>query len=500
MAPSRRKNEDLTDRIDALENLLKNKIKELEEKYQTKISEMEERYINTFRNLSNINNETQHVEIPRSQVTEITKPLFYGNKRDQHPKDFLLRLEEYFTVKQIRKEEMVIVAGDCLRTTAYNWFTTIRFQINNYNDFKHAFIDEYWSRDIQMQTWNQCLSTRQIQADTYYREHFSNWATKLRHLEVPKLSEEEIVRNIASHYPGYIRAILISLPNCTILDAMKILGAEEHRRENNYSDNRQNQYNYNQPRTQPRDNSWNNRPPPRRDNYNNRQPPRNNNYNNRTEREQPRNQENNWREQQQINQVDIEENVNNNSEEREREATIQAIKNIPTSNLSTSPYIQCDIEGESVPILIDTGATVSVLAKEIVDKILKGNPKTPVLPVNSVQISNSVGKKICKVSKQIFCACRIGTANIFVNFIQIENLNEQGIIGADVLNQYNAQINFNNKTIKWDIDQERHITKFADKDPKVMTTEEQIKSIEMVEKQRKITYHWKKKKKNVSQI
>lgn len=550
MAPNRKKNyeEDLADRIDALENLIKKKIKKLEdkteqdkedwrneleekykiqneklknelnktkeehkkeinnlkesweeiyrkkiqeceEKYQTKISEMEERYINTFRNLSDIrqqNTETQHIEIPRNQITEITKPMFYGNKRDQHPKDFLLRLEEYFAVKQIRKEEMVIVAGDCLRTTAYNWFTTIRFQINNYNDFKSAFIDEYWSRDIQMQTWNQCLSTRQIQADTNYREHFSSWATKLRHLEVPKLSEEEVVRNIASHYPGYLRAILISLPDCTILNAMKILGAEEHRRETNYSDSRQNQYrenNYNQPRTQQRDNNWNNRPPPRRDNYHNQQTPRNNDYNNRTGREQPRNQEHNWREQQQINQVNIEENVNNNSEEREREATIHAIQNIPTSNLSVSPYIQCNIEGESVPILIDTGATVSVLTKEIVDKILKWNPKTPVLPVNSVQISNAVGKKICKVSKQIFCACQIGTANIFVNFIQIENLNEQGIIGADVLNQYNAQINFNNKTIQWDIEQKKHITKFAEKDPKVVTTEEQIKSIEIMEEQ-----------------
>jgi len=148
-----------------------------------------------------------------------------------------------------------------------------------------------------------------------------------------------------------------------------------------------------------------------------------------------------------------------------------------------SPYLQYIIEGESVPILIDTGATVSVLSKEIVDKILKWNPKTPVLPVNSVQISNVIGKKIYKVLKQIFCACRIGTANIFVNFLQIENFNEQGIIGADVLNQYNAQINFNNKTIQWDINQEKHIKNFADKDPKEMTTEKQINSIEVMEKQ-----------------
>jgi hypothetical protein len=51
------------------------------------------------------------------------------------------------------------------------------------------------------------------------------------------LSKAEIVRNIASHYPRDIRAILVSLPNQTILSAMKVLGEEEHRR------NRQNNQN-----------------------------------------------------------------------------------------------------------------------------------------------------------------------------------------------------------------------------------------------------------------
>lgn len=114
---------------------------------------------------------------------------------------------------------------------------------------------------------------------------------------------------------------------------MKILGAEEHRRETNYSDNRQNQYrenNYNQPRKQKKDNSWNNRPQPRRDNCHNQKPPRNNDYNNRTGREHLRNQEHNWREQQQINQVNIEENVNNNSEERGVKPQYMQLKTYPS--------------------------------------------------------------------------------------------------------------------------------------------------------------------------
>ncbi|KAF0751095.1 AP2/ERF domain-containing protein PFD0985w-like [Aphis craccivora] len=40
----------------------------------------------------------------------------------------------------------------------------------------------------------------------------------LGHFKVPRLSEHEIVKHIARHYPGYLRAILVSLPDCTILN------------------------------------------------------------------------------------------------------------------------------------------------------------------------------------------------------------------------------------------------------------------------------------------
>jgi len=121
---------------------------------------------------------------------------------------------------------MIIIVGDCLKAAPLTWFSTIRFQLCNYEEFKKAFIDEYWSREIQIQVWSQCLSVKQIPQNVNFREHFATWATKLRHLKVPRLSEKEVVKHIAKHYPGYLRAILISLPERTILAAMKILGEE----------------------------------------------------------------------------------------------------------------------------------------------------------------------------------------------------------------------------------------------------------------------------------
>lgn len=72
----------------------------------------------------------------------------------------------------------------------------------------------------------------------------------------------------------------------------------------------------------------------------------------------------------------------------------------------------------------------------------------PQLPITGVKISNAVGKQICKILKQAFCQCQLGEATIISNFIQVEGLNEQGIIGSDILNKYNAQIDFDNHTIR----------------------------------------------------
>ncbi|CAH1724058.1 unnamed protein product [Aphis gossypii] len=467
------------------EEIHNKKIQETEEKYQSVIEEMENRYVTTFRNLGDSYQQNTHnkkEEICRGPITDITKPLFFGNRRDMHPIDFLNRLDEYFTLKQItHADEKLIIAGDCLKATASNWFSTIRFQVTNLQEFQDTFKDEYWSRDIQMQTWSQCLSVKQIPNDTNYREHFSYWATKLRHLEVPRLAEQEIVSNIASHYPGYLRAILISLPECTILNAMKILGTEEHRR------------------TTVRENSnssYENRQPQNRENNNNNQnrtreetPRRESNWRQTGRINQPReyqvtrnNQENNrdtnqqWRDRQAINQIsateDEQRDINN------QDQVSHAVNNIQANLGSVSPYLKCVIEGEPIEALIDTGATISVINKELADQIIRTNVEIPVLPISSVQISNAVGRKICKVSKQLFCSCDIGDRQIFINFIQVENLNERAIIGADVLNQYNTHINFTDKTIKWLIRGEQRTTPFSENHS---PEKNQITNIEIIE-------------------
>jgi len=458
--------------IDENRRTSEQKIEEIEKKYQQRIQDLEEKINNQIPVFNRTSNEYVQQKTDVFHNTEISRPVFYGNNRDQHPRDFLNRLEEYFAIKQTYIGEKLIIIGDCLKATAHNWFSTIRFQLSNYDDFKRIFMEEYWSREIQIQVWSQCLNIKQIPPSTNYREHFSAWATKLRHLEVPRLSESEIVKNIAKHYPGYIRAILISLPDRNILAAMKILGEEEHGKqsEGNHGSH-DNQKNQSQSNWEQRGNNTqqsNQRP---RNHWNPKGQPKENNYNNRTN-----SQSYEGSSKQQINQVSIEINEEEEGPRGEGSSNqiTHAVNSMPTNHKTVSPYLQCKLEGVSVQLLIDTGATISVLTKEVVDRILHNNSKVPMLPINGVQISNAVGKKICKISKQIFCECKIGSAVIFANFVQVENLNEKGIIGADILQQYNTQINFSDRTITWEVNEIEHTTTFAKTEPAETTKDQQM--------------------------
>jgi len=59
----------------------------------------------------------------------------------------------------MNKEERLIIIRDCLKSAASNWYSTIKFQIRDYADFRNEFIDEFWSRQSQIHTWSSFHNT-----------------------------------------------------------------------------------------------------------------------------------------------------------------------------------------------------------------------------------------------------------------------------------------------------------------------------------------------------
>lgn len=104
-----------------------------------KITELENKLNEIKFNYSNSNKRQQDINTPRAEpgnISEMTRPSFHGNNRDMHSVDFLRRLDEYIAIKQLYVGEKIIVVGDCLKVAALGWFSTIRFQLKDYDDFR----------------------------------------------------------------------------------------------------------------------------------------------------------------------------------------------------------------------------------------------------------------------------------------------------------------------------------------------------------------------------
>lgn len=68
---------------------------------------------------------------------------------------------------------------------------------------------------------------------------------------------------------------------------------------------------------------------------------------------------------------------------------------------------------------------------------------------------------------------------IQTNFIQFENLNVKGIIGADILKKYSAQIKFSEQTVQFKIDKITHTIPFASQKLRLINSKEHILNIEV---------------------
>lgn len=114
-------------------NGLEEKCKNLEDKnnrkienYERKIELIEQELNDVKIKYGRVNQQPMHNYKPEpTHNTEISRPVFYGNNRDVHPKDFLYRLEEYFAIKQSYVGEKIIIVGDCLKGAASSWFSTV---------------------------------------------------------------------------------------------------------------------------------------------------------------------------------------------------------------------------------------------------------------------------------------------------------------------------------------------------------------------------------------
>lgn len=110
------------------------------------------------------------------------------------------------------------------------------------------------------------------------------------------------------------------------------------------------------------------------------------------------------------------------------------------------PHVSCKLGNKELHCLIDTGAQISLLNKDLVDKEIE-NLGTFV-PIKNTNLITANGKKIITVNK-IFCVkINIEGMSLDVEFVIIPNLNKNCILGIDFLNKYETIVNVGKKNLQ----------------------------------------------------
>ncbi|KAF0721413.1 Retrotransposable element Tf2 protein type 2 [Aphis craccivora] len=114
-------------------------------------------------------------------------------------------------------------------------------------------------------------------------------------------------------------------------------------------------------------------------------------------------------------------------------------------------------------MLIDSGAEISAISEHYQQVITNEDPKTPTIPVNGLHIYNAIGDKMTKITTQILLPIQIGENILQSPFMVIKNLNENGKLGNDFLENHEASIDFRKRTLVLKINNKIHEIQLMDK-------------------------------------
>ena len=107
------------------------------------------------------------------------------------------------------------------------------------------------------------------------------------------------------------------------------------------------------------------------------------------------------------------------------------------------------IGGILTTALIDTGAEVTCLSEEFVNKNKERLQVCPTLPINGISPVGPMEGKAIRLRKQIYADFQLSNYLLQVVFLVVPKLSRPCIIGIDLLDKFRSQIDLDSKTISF---------------------------------------------------
>lgn len=183
--------------------------------------------VTTLQNTKNNDNSVN--TITTRPAVDITAPTFSGENKEEHPKQFLKEINNYLEHKQIttRKEIMLVIENN-LRGKAARWYTMIKDAALDEATFNELFLKHFFSESHQWDIFIKCTEAGKKPIKKNFQEHFHHWMAELKHLDSPKMNEEQAINLITKHFPISIQAYIQTTNERKFLPIWEKLGELEN--------------------------------------------------------------------------------------------------------------------------------------------------------------------------------------------------------------------------------------------------------------------------------
>uniref|UniRef100_A0A2S2P9K8 Ty3 transposon capsid-like protein domain-containing protein n=1 Tax=Schizaphis graminum TaxID=13262 RepID=A0A2S2P9K8_SCHGA len=208
----------------------------------------------------NTKNDGNTVNTISKTTVDITAPTFSGDNKEEHPKQFLKEIHNYLEHKQIttNREKMLVIENN-LRGKAAKWYAMIKDAALDETTFNELFLKHFFSESHQWDIFIKCTEAGKKPIKKDFQEHFHHWMAELKHLDSPKMNEEQAINLITKHFPISIQAYIQTTNERTFLPIWEKLGELEN---NVKQEEEPIRHNENPPKqTYPRQNNTYNRMP-----------------------------------------------------------------------------------------------------------------------------------------------------------------------------------------------------------------------------------------------
>ncbi len=155
-------------------------------------------------------------------LSDVILPKF-GNRQHENPLQYLKDLQNFFDLRAVPEQSKLLVVKNSLIGNCSSWFEMYIDMSMCYEEFKRAFMDQYWDIRKQNEVKNKIVNGMyNVKRDGNMCDYFLKMGQLAKFVD-PPISPQELISLVANHFPTEARsAIIISKPK-TFKETMQLL-------------------------------------------------------------------------------------------------------------------------------------------------------------------------------------------------------------------------------------------------------------------------------------